>query len=274
MMNQITATIETITPELAHRIWESRNESNRNLSKFALTKYSKDMLAGRWKVGGQGIIFDKTGRLADGHHRIAACLKANTPFKTLVVRGVEPDAVEVLDTGCARQAAHVAQMKGIKYATVACAAARYILLHNTHGMQCINSPDAQPSNAEIIDFITDNAAIQLACQTGDKLSPYMGRAMAAFLFYEFNQRDVKMAHSYFDALSSGANLSESSPILALRKRLMENRSKRAKLDNVYIAALAIKAWNAFVKGRSLKVLKWSFEAPVREAFPKIEGVAR
>jgi hypothetical protein len=270
-INMITTTVETISPEYAAQIWERRNESNRRLSKVAIQKYANDMLSGRWKLGGQGIIIDSNGQLTDGHHRIVACMNAKVAFQTIVVRGVDPESVEVLDTGLARLASHVAQMRGIPYASLACAAARYCIVHAKHGVDKIQSSALHPSNAEIISFVADNERLQLACRTGERVKSLMSQALAAFLFYQFDSLDPAMAESFFDAVGSGINLSEGSAVLLLRKRLQENRaSRRARLDNVYIAALVIKAWNAFIQGRPLRVLKWSLEPPISEPFPKIE----
>lgn len=271
----ITTTVETISPEYAAQIWERRNESNRRLSKVAIQKYANDMVCGRWKVAGQGIIIDSNGRLTDGHHRIVACMNAKVAFQTIVVRGVEPESVEVLDTGLARLASHVAQMRGIPNASLACAAARYCIVHARHGVEKMQTSALHPTNAEIIEFVAGNERLQAACRIGERVRMLMSQALGAFLFYQFDLQSPGLAEAFFDGVASGIDLKEASPILLLRKRLQENRSsRRARLDNLYIAALVIKAWNAFIYGRQLRVLKWSFEPPVNEPFPKIESVTR
>ena len=271
----ITTTVETISPEYAAQIWEQRNESNRRISKPAVQKYANDMLCGRWKLGGQAIIFDSNGRLTDGHHRILACMNAKVAFQTIVVRGVEPESVEVLDTGLARLASHVAQMRGIPFASLACAAARYCIVHAKHGVEKIQNSSLHPSNVEIIGFVANNERLQVACRAGERMRLFMSRALAAFLFYEFHALDPALAESFFDAINLGINLKEASPVLLLRRRLQENRSsRRGRLDNVFIAALVIKAWNAFIQDRPLRVLKWSLEPPISEPFPIIEAQRR
>lgn len=92
----------------------------------------------------------------------------------------------------------------------------------------------------------------------------MGRiGLHAALHYLFAERIPQKADEFYTLLAKGNNLSDRSPILALRSKLLSDK----RLTEHEVAKFTIKAWNAWIKGRSLQLLK-SFN---REGMPAIEG---
>jgi hypothetical protein len=92
----------TITPKMAITMLEESKKSggrNRNLRDRAVTRYADDMIAGRWQDNGQPIVFNGSAMILDGQHRLHAIVKSGIPQRTLVVRGVEGDAMLTIDTG-------------------------------------------------------------------------------------------------------------------------------------------------------------------------------
>ena len=99
-------------------------------------------------------------------------------------------------------------------------------------------------------------------QSGDMLTS----SMFASLWWTFAHIDTDAANRFFTSLASGANLQADDPILILRNTLMAQPHKagRSTRDNrVRIAALTIKAWNKWRKGKPLRQLKFS----AGESFP-------
>ena len=96
-----TATIETITPARAAEMLAS-NTNNRPLRRALVESYARDMAAGNWKLNGETIIMGRDETLLNGQHRLHACVMANVPFTTLVVYGIERDAVMAMDSGANR----------------------------------------------------------------------------------------------------------------------------------------------------------------------------
>jgi hypothetical protein len=258
----VCAIVETITPEMAKDIWECRNKHNRQAMDSVVAKYARDMKEGRWKLSGQPIIFDRASRLLDGHHRIKACMLAQVPFETLVVRGAEPEAVTVQDIGVPRTAAHVAHMIGVASAKDACAIARLVLIHRRGGIQKLNNPDLHPTKTEVVEFACACVALDKSGKVGRRAFKVMPPAPAGFL-----QVDTAGADRFFELLISGIALSKDSPIWLLRERLQAEKLKKSKLQAVYLYALSIKAWNAFIAGKKVGVLRWTTE----ELFPAISG---
>ena len=263
----VCAIVETITPEMAKDIWECRNQHNRQAMHSVVAKYARDMKEGRWKLSGQPIIFDRAGRLLDGHHRIKACMLAQVPFETLVVRGAEPEAVTVQDIGVPRTAAHVAHMIGVASAKDACAIARLVLIHRRGGIQKLNNPDLHPTRTEVVEFACACVALDKSGKVGRRAFKVMPPAPAGFLHLMFSEVDAAGADRFFELLISGIALSKDSPIWLLRERLQAEKLKKSKLQPVYLYALSIKAWNAFIAGKKVGVLRWTTEEP----FPAISG---
>src|SRR5208337_4885018 len=94
-------TIMEVTPEMA-RDWLGANQKNRRPKKSTVQAYARDMVAGEWKLAGDPIRFDSSKNLLDGQHRLLACIIAERPFQTVVMRDLSPEVMRVLDHGCRR----------------------------------------------------------------------------------------------------------------------------------------------------------------------------
>lgn len=96
-MATITHTTEIITPELAQE-YLGTSLGNRKIRQKDVDAIARNILAGTFLVTHQGIAFDETGHLLDGHHRLLAVVKANVPIQIDVARGVPRESVVVIDT--------------------------------------------------------------------------------------------------------------------------------------------------------------------------------
>lgn len=95
----------------------------------------------------------------------------------------------------------------------------------------------------------------------------VGLGMA--LHYLFATIDAEDAEVFFDYLATGAGLDEEHPILALRRTIGRLQSQRPRPGQLYYAAIAIKAWNKFIEGVPVSVLRWSPGGARPESFPEI-----
>jgi hypothetical protein len=90
--------------------------------------------------------------------------------------------------------------------------------------------------------------------------------------YKFAQIDRGLADEFMARLADGAELPRKHPILTLRDQLLRARSeKKYKIADPERAAWAIKAWNAYVEGRTLDHIKWQPDGARAEAFPVIRS---
>jgi hypothetical protein len=94
---------------------------------------------------------------------------------------------------------------------------------------------------------------------------------ALSVWYRLSIVHAAEADLFYDKLRSGADLSEGSPILALRRYSQEeiNRGRgRQRNPDFRWVAICFKAWNAWREGRSVKVLSYSYTPTTRESWPE------
>lgn len=104
------AKVMTITPELAKEWYDNKaNPQNRSISQNRVISYAQDMIDGKWQFNGEAIIFYENGMIADGHHRLLACVKAKKPFKTWVIFGISK-SVDLFDKGRNRSTSDTLRM--------------------------------------------------------------------------------------------------------------------------------------------------------------------
>ena len=93
--------------------------------------------------------------------------------------------------------------------------------------------------------------------------------VAGILYYRFSQIDQEDADDFFGKLRSGAGLERGNPILALRDRLIAMKAQtNNRASAVLMAALTIKAWNAYRNGDEVRLLRWSAGGANPESFPE------
>ena len=96
-----------LSPELAKYVLEQLNIGNRSQKPKQIAKYAADMKNDDWSLTGVPIVFGSHGYLLDGQNRLAACVRADVPFTTHAVFGVEPDSFVHFDIGKNRTGADV-----------------------------------------------------------------------------------------------------------------------------------------------------------------------
>ena len=100
-----------ITPEVAARYLKRNVDNYRKLSKRKVQMYAEEMKAGKWQLNGEAIVFDSTGRLKNGQHRLEAILMSGCTIEMAVIEGVDDD-VTIYDVGMTRSLVNIAQASG------------------------------------------------------------------------------------------------------------------------------------------------------------------
>lgn len=102
----ITSNVELVTPEKA-RDWLKTSIGNRKLRMDHCKSLSNAIRRGEWLVTHQGIAFDSSGALRDGHHRLTAICIADIAVQIMVTRGLDAVATDAMDQGARRQTADI-----------------------------------------------------------------------------------------------------------------------------------------------------------------------
>lgn len=241
----------TIGPALAEQ-WLGKNSRNRPLKRDKIEMYARDIAAGRWQVTGESIKFGIDGRLLDGQNRLHAVIRAGKPITSLVVWGVCPDAQDVMDSGVPRSASDALSMSGVTNAKRVAAAARLAMAQEAG----LTYKSVKFTNTEIQTWIMENLDITEAHLVFGKdmnLIPLLP-AVKIYCAWRFVRLDADAATEFFTQLATGVGITESSPILALRRRLMGDYG-RLRAGNV-AAEEAVNAvfrtWNAWRQGRPME----------------------
>jgi len=258
-----------ITPDIA-RHYLKMNTINRHISDVKVAQYVRDILNGRWKSDtAECIKFSNTGKLIDGQHRLTAIVKANTPVSMCVVEGLADDVFSVLDTGKSRNAGDSFKVAQIKNANVT---PSIIAFYNAiqNGNKSQEQLRTKPTNQMLLDIYNERIEFW-DLVTRNSLAYYLDFAKIlapSFIggfyasFYEANQL---MVDSFFAQLCRGESITNST-LLVLRNKLIADKTSLRKLPRGAKMAIIIKAWNCYVTGTSVKLLKYDTQ---REEFPTI-----
>lgn len=264
-----TSYITIIRPDDAKRLLEN-NTLNRSISDRTVNAIARDMKNGDWVLNGESIKISTAGRLLDGQHRLSACIRADVPFKTLVIEGLPDYAMDTVDAGRKRTAGDVLRLHGYVNNNTLAAAARMIMRYKQYGIRMQSGSTGGYTNSEILAFIDANPvvvkcaqkAVQFNSVSGSLISP----ATAALIYYMFTQVDEEDAERFFNKLQTGADLDELNPILKLRNYLIGLRaSKMSTRDTSYrTIVLAMKCWNKWRTGQPVANLRFSENEQIPE----------
>jgi len=98
--------VRKIDPEFArYYIGTARNRHNRKISKRNVEQLAYAITQGRWVMTGEAIKIGNDGRLFDGQHRLQAVIEAGEPIDSLVISGLDVDALHAMDGGKKRSVA-------------------------------------------------------------------------------------------------------------------------------------------------------------------------
>jgi len=260
----------TITPTMAE-VWLERNTDNiRNPMRPSIGEYTEAMKLGQWDFNGDPIRFDKKGILVDGQNRLLSCVQSGKSFTSVVVYGIE-SALNI-DVGRKRTLAQLVAHEGFSDGAQISAAINGIYnfrAKNGTSLMQVGHGEKPLTKADAIKFAQDNGtalihSVNATKQAGKLFGKWGVHSTLHFLFAE--KAGQVLADTFYEMLSTGANLGEASPIRHLMLRLNANKGdKHSKLSlNAYVG-IVVKCWNAWVSGQEMRRLTYSYEK---------EGVAK
>lgn len=245
-----SAEIYKVTPAVAKR-WLTRNVRNRVIQQAVVDAYARDMESGAWQITGEAIKFDTNGALADGQHRLAAVIKSNATVQMLVVRGLAPEAQNVMDSGRKRSASDALTLSGMKNASILAAAARLALREPGAGFTAERI--AAPTNSEISEFIEEHPELHHAAEMAGHYYPSFDAppSVLALCWMRFSAIDLVSCAEFFSSVANMQTRGAGDPRLALIRRFQNARRSRERLDSAAYMSLIFRAWNAERRGKPL-----------------------
>lgn len=241
-----------MTPASAKKLLES-NESNRPLNRRALEKCFSAMDEGEWKFNGDTIKIGKSGRLLDGQHRLNAIVLSGKPATLLVVKNLDDDVFDTIDTGKNRSAGDVLSISGYKNATVVASIGRWYGYLNG-----LFKPSDTVTHHKIREIVEAHPGMAhwATRYAGSKTVRSLLPAGALAVFYISSQKNgQELLDSFFDHFDTGTGINKTNPVYELRERMISVRGKISKLPIQNIVAMVIKSVNAYVMGEKIVLLR-------------------
>lgn len=259
-----------VTPEMASS-WFSYRATHPKLRPFAKStaaRYQADMEAGRWREATpEGLIFDTEGYIISAQHRLKAQANAGMTLQWRIFVDESRDIAPYLEQARRRSAGDLIR---VKYRTQLGAGARHLAAlsdGDRWGLPRYNAitvPEVWETFQawpELSWHIVDVSGIQIG--TGIPAGQHLAvMAQAA----RTEHRDL--IPDWLTIVRTGVGLQAGDPQLHLRNRFrngLTTTGQGNKRDATY--ALIVKAWNAYVTGESLTVLRFMASEPL----PTVEG---
>ncbi|MFJ9059248.1 hypothetical protein [Streptomyces sp. NPDC102409] len=263
-----------VSPELAAR-WLTHNTGNRPLSKGTVQQLAAQIQRGEWQLTHQGIAFDEDDVLIDGQHRLAAIVKAGIAVPLTVTRGVPRTAFTVMDTGRKRTGRDTLALVGEANATHLAAALRGLHLYLHVPNSAWSGGSSVTSNDQLLAMLGEHPGVRDALQHGIALNRACRITVTAATIGWYvtagTRPDIDQT-SWREGLVTGALLEAGDPRLTLRNTMLSlatGKTHRRRDDSREHLLYYLKSWNAWVEGRSMKLLRRS----PNETMPKISNHA-
>ena len=270
---QLRMNLETITPTMAKE-YLTRNTNNRNFQKGTALLYARLMRDGQWMVNGDAIRFNINEDLVDGQHRLAAVVDTGLPLTTFVIRGLPIEAQLTIDQQRKRTAGDMLSMRGIPNGNQVAAVVRMVKRWDAgeRSMYGFSGNLGMLSAKEVVTAIEKEPIYSEGTRRGgvSGLRVLATTRVTGTMFVLFERVNVEKTEEFFDALTKGTDLSEGSPILTLRRYWINlSRNKRKANTAVYLMA-GVRAWNAYVEGRTLHGVAYKTGIIPEITVPKVE----
>ena len=275
----MTSRTVLLTPGIALE-WLKRNDANRPFSRDSARLLAAEMDHGYWRENGESIIFDTAGVLIDGQHRMQAVLNSGHEYLAPVITGIEPRVRPTVDTGKKRSGAQNLQMAGEKNASILSATLTLWKGYEARDLRAMthpasSAPERRTTIPRIMEDLKAYPQLRLAVQQSRALRPAgQGRSLipaseVAMVWQAIISSgcSIARAEEFLESVLSGYDLTEGNPVIALRRRLIDQTGPGLKMDKRERLALILKTWQLWSTGQTRKVIKWESGS---EPFPFLD----
>lgn len=222
--------IEEVSPSQAEA-WLKLSKGNRAINQNYVLSLAVALEEGRWVPEASDVVFDSTGALIDGHHRLHAVMAYEAPAKLCVKRGVPPEARNVIDTGRTRNIPDLLAMyRTVEYANWRRSSLNMsvrLLMGNGTAKVQIRDLNAWDNWMKVfregIDWVI-GSTLQADLSKVSSTSFGTGPILGAFAFaHKLNPEGVAKFHT---AAVRGEGLANGDPALTLRNAVLHERGTR------------------------------------------------
>lgn len=269
---ELRTSVENITPDQAKEYLKCNN-INRPVVQTAVDKYANLMERGEWKLNGEALCFTE-GALVNGQHRLLAIIKSGKTIPMLVVRGCEDGSFLTYDQGRSRTAADIFALSDIPNASqMSSCIQKFVKLKAGHsivkgiGKQSNNNNKA--TRKDLLDLYHEHEEdwktwFKKASSWNYQTKLLKVPEVVAYCMYLTLEKEHcnQYVAEFFEGLFTGRI--NKSPILILRNKLISDLISKKTMMPQYKQQLIIKAWNAYIKNKDMKVLSWTEKEGILE----------
>jgi len=267
----VTVCLEVITPSTAIAMLET-NVNNRSLKREPLEDAIEN---GEWVLTNDMLVFSDEGELLNGQNRLTACVKTGKPIVVFVARGFKKEWQVAMDGGVKRQVADFLKMLGYKNSTKVSTVGTALCRAEKRGISAVFGKKNSDTltTAETLDFIIANYDSRIKPIVHDCMvvaSKYKGvsNGTLGVVFDAFRSADVESYTAFVGMLKGDYEADWN--VGLLKDKLSSNAQRKdGRLPQNIVAALIVKAWNAYMLGEKVKQLKFQAGGVHPEQFPEI-----
>lgn len=234
------SSIVTMTPEWAERLLAT-NENNRSISKNAVNAMARDMEAGHFMLNGESIKLTEDGTLADGQHRLSACVLAGVSFETWLTEGLTRADLLTLDRGRPRGAGDNLMIAyGVKAGRQVAATIRNMVIFAKQDLA------ANPTASEIKEILDAHPLVVESATSVDNVTPARPSLIAAihYIGTHFHHLPTE-ADQFVHVFRTGLPEYEGDAAHALRELMLKEKAKGLRGTNLRHYSLMANAWEKF-----------------------------
>ena len=226
-------------------------------------QYAADMIADNWKLTGESIKFNTNGKMFDGQNRLLAVIEADKirpgiAIEFTVVRGVEPSAMFVIDSGGMRRPADALKIAGVsKYETQKAALAKRILIFEGGSKSVLKpagksafDPGQTVTKTRIVEYVIrfeshleQCSALGISFYDTSLVKKLMTPTDWAFCYWLFEKTDPDGAKYFLGRLATLEDVPNPSPIRQLFNKLQQPLKPVEKLENM------VAGFDAYCRGK-------------------------
>lgn len=268
-MGRVTHKTLQVGPEQAQK-WLASNVSNRTVRPSRVRDYAAAMTKGRWMYTADPIRFDEDGRLIDGQHRLMAVVRAGVDVQIQVVRGLDRQAQDAVDTGAARTASDALKVRGFKHtAQLASTVPLVNWLLKDASSAATYTRDEVVHWAEVHDGLADT--VELAVRNRNLLPCALAPFAASHYAARRVASDAEAPETFFiEQLVDTIGLTSASPARATRRYLLglrEDKRAQNKANKAATVLALLEGYRHFRDGERLFTLRaprrgWPIDATV------------
>ena len=255
-----------VTPKYAEELLKM-NSNNRSVRQSKVDSLAESMKKGEWELSNDAITISEGNVLLNGQHRLLAVIKSGVPCNFIIYTGAPDSSFDIMDTPALRKISDVIQRKGgtntVRAQTVISYMSR-LMDDYKNKWETIYRFDRNSTwtRKESITYYDNNSEaiakwLNYSCQTIERniaLVPIT--SLAAFgLFLEtiLKHPEEKILEFFRQLIIDGKT--NNTTILYARRKLLRHKTKVELLPRGDDARLVFRAWNDFVLGKQVQIIK-------------------